>query len=183
VILVAIVLVGSAVGSVVVAATAYAEARGSTASAGVLIAAQAGGALIGGLSYTRLRPRRPWRLAWIAGAMAVSYAPLIATPAPAAMLTLLVVSGLGLPVLLTVGFLTVDAVAPAGTAAEAFAWVGTAFAIGSALGSALTGAVLDGSGELAAGFVVAPVALAVSAVVLTRLRSPEPVEVPGEGVP
>jgi hypothetical protein len=109
VILVAIVLVGSAVGSVVVAATAYAEARGSTASAGVLIAAQAGGALIGGLSYTRLRPRRPWRLAWIAGAMAVSYAPLIATPAPAAMLTLLVVSGLGLPVLLTVGFLTVAA--------------------------------------------------------------------------
>jgi adenylyltransferase/sulfurtransferase len=43
---------------------------------------------------------------------------------------LLVLSGLGLPVLLTVGFLTVDRVAPAGTAAEAFAWVGTAFAVG-----------------------------------------------------
>jgi len=179
VILVAIVLVGSAVGCVIVAATAYAETRGSTASAGVLIAAQAGGALIGGLSYTRLRPRRPWRLPWIAAVMAVSYAPLVATPAPTAMLALLVLSGLGLPVLLTVGFLTVDAVAPAGTAAEAFAWVGTAFAVGSALGSALTGAVLDDSGVLAAGFVVAPVALALSALVLSRLRSPEPVEVAG----
>jgi predicted MFS family arabinose efflux permease len=179
VILVAIVLVGSAVGSVVVAATGYAEARGSTASAGVLIAAQAGGALIGGLGYTRLRPRRPWRLPWIAAAMAASYAPLIATPAPAAMLALLVVSGLGLPVLLTVGFLTVDAVAPAGTAAEAFAWVGTAFAIGSALGSALTGALLDGTGVLAVGFVVAPMALAVSSVVLTRLRPAERVEIAG----
>ena len=51
VILVAIVLVGSALGSLVVAVTGYAEARGSTASAGWLISVQAGGALIGGLLY------------------------------------------------------------------------------------------------------------------------------------
>jgi hypothetical protein len=87
------------------------------------------------------------------------------------MLALLVLSGLGLPVLLTVGFLTVDEVAPTGTAAEAFAWVGTAFAIGSASGSALTGALLDASGRVAVGFVVAPVALALSSLVLGRLRA------------
>jgi predicted MFS family arabinose efflux permease len=170
-ILVAIVLVGSAIGSVIVAATAYAEARGTTASAGILIAAQAGGALIGGLAYTRWRPRRPWPLWGIAAAMAVSYAPLVTTPSPRPMLGLLVLSGLGLPILLTVGFLAVDDVAPTGTAAEAFAWVGTAFAIGSAGGSALAGAVLDTSGRVAVGFVVAPVVLALSSLVLSRLRT------------
>jgi predicted MFS family arabinose efflux permease len=170
IILFAILLIGSAVGSVIVAATGYAEARGSTASAGLLIAAQAAGALIGGLAYTRLGPRaRGWRLPWIAGAMALTYVPLVLTPVPGAMLALLLLSGLGLPVLLTVGFLTVDEVAPPGTAAEAFAWVGTAFAVGSALGSALTGWILDASGTVRVGFVVGPVALALAALTLTAL--------------
>ncbi len=168
-ILLAILLVGLAVGSVIVAATAYAEARGTTASAGLLIAAQAAGALIGGLAYTRWGTRTRWGLPWIAAVMALTYAPLISTPAPAAMLVLLLVSGLGLPILLTVGFLTVDEVAPTGTAAEAFAWVGTAFAIGSAAGSALTGAVLDAARSVPVGFVVGPVSLVLSALVLIRL--------------
>jgi predicted MFS family arabinose efflux permease len=170
VILAAVLLVGLAVGSVVVAATGYAEARGTTASAGLLLAAQAAGALIGGLAYTRRRPARSWRLSWIAAAMTVSYLPLVATPTPAAMLALLVFSGLGLPVLLTTGFLTVDEVAPVGTAAEAFAWVATAFAVGSAIGSAVTGLVLDAAGSVRAGFLVAPVALAAAGLVLVRLN-------------
>jgi len=154
VILVAVVLVGAAVGSVVVAITGYAEARGTTASAGWLIAAQAVGALIGGLSYARVRPsaRRP-PLTAIAGAMAV----------------LLVLSGLGLPVLLTVAFLTVDRVAPAGTAAEAFAWVATAFAIGSAGGAAVTGLLIDSAASVRVGFAVSPVLLALAAGVFAVL--------------
>jgi predicted MFS family arabinose efflux permease len=172
VILVAVVLVGSALGSLVVAVTGYAEERGSTSSAGWLISVQAGGALLGGLAYTRLsgRLRRPWRLSAIAAVMALSYLPLLILPPPPGMAALLVLSGLGLPVLLTVGFLAVDRVSPPGTAAEAFAWIGTAFAVGSAAGSALTGLVIDASGSVRIGFLVGPVVLAGSSLVLTAIR-------------
>ena len=91
--------------------------------------------------------------------MAVAYLPLLLQPGPVAMAVLLVLSGLGLPVLLTVTFLTVDRVAPAGTAAEAFAWVATAFAIGSAAGAALTGLLIDAADSVRAGFTVSPVLL------------------------
>lgn len=171
-ILLAVMLVGLGVGSVIVAATAYAEARGPTASAGWLISAQAVGALAGGLAYTRIGAAGSgWRLPAIAGAMAVSYLPLLIQPGPVVMLGLMFVSGVALPVLLTVGFLTVDAVAPAGTAAEAFAWVGTAFAVGSAVGSALTGAVVEAAGSVRVGFVVAPAAIALAATILARLST------------
>jgi predicted MFS family arabinose efflux permease len=171
VVLAAIVLIGLGIGSVVVAATAYAEVRASTSAAGWLISAQAVGALTGGLVYTRIAAGGPgrWRLPWIATAMTVSYLPLLLLPDVGPMLGLLFLSGLGLPVLLTVGFLTVDRVAPPGTAAEAFAWVGTAFAVGSAAGSALTGVVLDASGSLRVGFLVAPVAIALAAATLSLL--------------
>ena len=170
VILASVVLVGLAVGSVVIAVAAYAEQRGATSSAGWLIAVQAAGALIGGLSYTRIAPRlrRPWRLAAIAGVMALTYVPLLTTPPPLGMAALLILSGLGLPVLLTVAFLTVDEVAPAGTAAEAFAWMGTAFAVGAAVGSALTGLAVDASGSVRVGFLVGPLALAVASLILLR---------------
>jgi predicted MFS family arabinose efflux permease len=169
VILVAIVLVGAAVGSVVVAVTGYAEARGTTASAGWLIAAQAVGALIGGVSYARVRSSRRPALTALAGVMAVTYLPLLLQPGPVAMAALLVLSGLGLPVLLTVTFLTVDRVAPAGTAAEAFAWVATAFAIGSAGGAAVTGLLIDAAASVRVGFAVSPVLLALAAGVFAGL--------------
>jgi predicted MFS family arabinose efflux permease len=169
-ILLAVVLVGAGVGSMVVAVTGYAEVGGSTASAGWLIAAQAGGALIGGLAYTRVRVRLGRRrLPWIAAAMSASYLPLLLQPAPAAMLWLLVLSGLGLPVLLTVAFLVVDEVAPTGTAAEAFAWVGTAFAVGSATGAAFTGLLIDTAGNVRIGFLVAPLTIALAAGVFALL--------------
>ena len=174
IVLASVVLVGLAVGSVIVAVAAYAEQGGATTAAGWLIAVQAAGALIGGLTYTRVAPRltRPWRLSAIAAVMALTYLPLVATPPTAGMATLLVISGLGLPVLLTVGFLTVDDVAPPGTAAEAFAWVGTAFAVGSAAGAALTGLAVDASGSVRVGFLVGPLALALASLVLLRADRP-----------
>src|SRR3982751_2483689 len=84
------------------------------------------------------------------------YAPLILAPAPAVMLPLVVASGLLLPPLLAATFLTVDRIAPAGTAAEAFAWVATAFTSGAAVGAALDGAILDRTPGVGIGFVLAP---------------------------
>lgn len=163
--LVAIVLVGAGVGATIVAATAYAEARATNSVAGWLLAAQAGGALIGGLAYTRVRPSTRNRLPLLAGAYAMGYLPLLLLPGTGVMVGLMVVSGLALPAVLTDTFLTVDDVAPQGTAAEAFAWVATAFSVGSAAGSAVEGLLLDATGSLLLGFLVAPLTVALAALV------------------
>ncbi|GAB3152085.1 MFS transporter [Micromonospora sonneratiae] len=164
-ILVALLLVGSGVGSVAVAATSYAEAAGARSLAGWLLAAQAGGALIGGLLYIRfsgLRSRNT--LPRALGVYALGFLPLVLTPALPGMLALMVVSGLALSPLLTVAFVSIDEVAPAGTVAEGFAWAATAFSVGSAIGSAVNGVLLDTTGHVFVGFLLAPVAVALACV-------------------
>jgi predicted MFS family arabinose efflux permease len=182
VLLVAILFVGTGLGSFIVAVTAYAEAGRSGSWAGWLLAAQGVGALVGGLGWTRLTlPDNQRRLPWIAAVMAAGYLPLLLQPAPPVMLVLAAVCGLSLPPLLTDTFLSVDRTAPAGTAAEAFAWVATAFSVGSAAGSALTGSFVDATGSPTIGFAVAPLtillaavtfALAPPALALTRADAP-----------
>jgi predicted MFS family arabinose efflux permease len=174
--LVAVLLVGAAVGSIAVAATGYAEVVVRTRSwGGWLLAAQASGALFGGLLYLRWpggEHRR--RLPVLAAALAVGYLPLPLTPGPAAMVPLMVASGLALPPLLTAVFVVVDGWAPPGTAAEAFAWVATAFTIGSATGSAIAGPLVDAG--ISWGFTVAPAAalLATATVTVIARRWPGP---------
>jgi hypothetical protein len=155
--------VGAAVGSIPVAVTGYAEAAGHRSLAAWLLAAQGAGALTGGLLYTR---GGPTRLPVLAGLLALGYVPLIAAAGVPEMVLLMAVSGLALPPLLTAVFLAADRHAPAGTAVEAFAWVATAFAVGSALGSALNGAITEHGVRF--GFAPAPILVAVAAVVLVR---------------
>ncbi|MEU8261658.1 MFS transporter [Micromonospora sp. NPDC048999] len=163
----ALLMVGAAVGSVTVAATGYAESSGARSLAGWLLAAQATGALVGGLLYVRFATlRRHATLPRAVGIFAAGYLPLLLTPAPPVMLVLMAVSGLALPPLLTVAFVAIDEVAPAGTAAEAFAWAATAFSVGSAGGAAASGALLDTVGHPVAGFLLAPLSGAVACGVL-----------------
>jgi predicted MFS family arabinose efflux permease len=147
--------VGAAVGSLPVALTGYAEAASDRSLSGWLLAGQAAGALIGGLAYMRFSGRRR-RLPLITVAFAAGYLPLLLMPGVGGMAPLTALSGVALPPLLTVVFLTADSIAPAGTVVEAFAWVATAFTIGSATGSALAGPLVDGGLRL--GFAFAPVA-------------------------
>ncbi|MEV4756130.1 MFS transporter [Micromonospora sp. NPDC049559] len=171
IILAVLLLVGAGVGSVAVAATAYAEAAGTRSWAAWLLAAQAAGALTGGLLYVRfagLRARNTLLAATLA--FAAGYLPLLLTPPVPVMLVLMAVSGLALPPLLTVAFVTIDRVAPRGTAAEAFAWAASAFTVGSAVGSAVNGALLDGTGSVTVGFVLAPLAVALAAATALALR-------------
>lgn len=157
-------LIGAAVGATTIAVAGYARAAGTPGAAGWLLAAQAGGALVGGLLVAR-RPQlgAPHRIALVIGALAVGYAPALLTPPLPVMLVLLGISGLALPPALSGIFADIDRAAPAGTATEAFAWIGTAFAIGSALGSAGNGTV----NGVRLAFVAAPVLL-VAATLLSR---------------
>jgi predicted MFS family arabinose efflux permease len=170
--LVTILLVGLAVGSLPVAVTAYAERAGTPSWSGWLLAANALGALLGGLLYTRFRAALPAGVALITLGLGLLYVPPLLTPPPPAMLALIVATGIGLPPLLTVVFLEVDTVAPAGTAAESFAWVATAFSVGAAVGAAVNGAILDHVGPPRAGFAVAPIVLALAALFATLTARP-----------
>lgn len=172
VLLIAIVLCGAGVGAVTVSATGYAETISGSSWGGWLLAAQATGALVGGLVYARYplaAPRR--RIPVLLGAFAAGFVPLLLTPPPGIMIGLMAVAGVMLPPVLTATFVTVDDVAPVGTAAEAFAWVATGFSIGSALGSAAAGVLIERSGEAAVGFALAPVAVGL-AVVVVLVRRP-----------
>ncbi|WP_250004002.1 MFS transporter [Actinoplanes sp. M2I2] len=164
---------GAAVGSIPVVLTGYAEAAGDRSLTGWLLAAQAGGALVGGLLYTRATPGGPRRLPLLATAFAAGWLPLLIAPGTAAMTALLVLSGVMLPPLLTAVFLTADRLAPPGTAVEAFAWIVTAFSVGSALGAAAAGPLTDAG--IRTGFALAPLAAlpaiaAMAATVHTRSR-------------
>ncbi|HEX5594741.1 MAG TPA: MFS transporter [Micromonosporaceae bacterium] len=163
----ALLMVGAALGSVTVAVTGYAEFSGTRSWAGWLLAAQATGALVGGLLYVRFTMlRRHTTLPRAVGVFAAGYLPLLLTPAPPVMLVLMAVSGLALPPLLTVAFIAIDEVAPPGTAAEAFAWAATAFSVGSAGGAAASGVLLDAVGQLIVGFLLAPLSGVVACVIL-----------------
>jgi predicted MFS family arabinose efflux permease len=150
---------GAAVGCIPVVLTGYAEAAGDRSLTGWLLAAQAVGALTGGLLYTRAAPGGRGRLPLLAAVFAVGYLPLLWAPGPLVMAGLMALSGLALPPLLTAVFLTTDRLTPPGAAAEAFAWIFTAFAVGSATGAALSGPLVA-AGGLRAGFLLAPVAAA-----------------------
>jgi len=171
-VVVGVLCTGAAVGSIPVAVTGYAEAAGNRSIAGWLLAAQAVGALLGGLLYTRARPAGRARLPLLTGAFAVGFLPLLATPQPTAMAGLLLISGLALPPVLTAVFLAADRLAPAGTTVEAFAWIFTAFAVGSASGSALTGPLT--AAGIRYGFAFAPVAALLSTAVMLLACSPGP---------
>ncbi|MGC5054395.1 MFS transporter [Micromonospora sp. DT48] len=156
--------VGASIGVLPVVVTAYAETVGNRSLAGWLLAAQAAGGLIGGLCYTRLSPGGPARLPLVAVAFSAGLAPLALAPAPPVMALLIVVAGLSLPPLLTVVFLAADRHAPAGTSVEAFAWIITAFAVGSAAGSAAAGALA--TVDLTYGFLLAPIVAAAAVLVM-----------------
>ncbi|WP_436529506.1 MFS transporter [Actinoplanes sp. HUAS TT8] len=163
VILLGVVCAGAAIGSLPVVVTGYAEAAGNRSLSGWLLAGQAAGALIGGLAYMRVRPGGPWRLPLVTAMLAVGFVPLLLVPAPAPMAILLAIAGISLPPVLTAVFLTADRLTPPGTAVEAFAWIITAFTVGSAAGAAITGPLVGDS--IRAGFAFAPLAglLAVAA--------------------
>lgn len=174
VILLGVVCTGAAIGSLPVVVTGYAEAAGDRSLSGWLLAAQATGALIGGLAYMRARPGGPARLPLVTGTLAAGFLPLLLVPGPGWMAALLAVAGASLPMVLTAVFLTADRMTPEGTAVEAFAWIITAFTVGSAAGAAITGPLVGES--IRAGFTFAPVAgllavAAMSAAALTGHRT------------
>jgi MFS family permease len=146
--------VGLALGSIAVAALAYADGRDTVY--GVLMAAVGFGALLGGMAYgARQWPGPPERrLRLLVGFLALGYLPLALTPGAAAMTALTAVAGVFLAPAIATAFIVVDRHAPRGTVTEAFSWLVTTFTVGASVGTATAGPAVE-SGGAPAGFAVA----------------------------
>ncbi|MEV6943777.1 MFS transporter [Streptomyces sp. NPDC051172] len=159
--------VGMALGSIAVAAVAYADGHGGDAVYGWLMAAIGLGALVGGTAYGARQwsgaPER--RLRVLVALLAVCYLPLTLMPGPVAMTVLAAVAGLFLAPCLACAFVLVDRHAPRGTVTEAFSWIVTTFTVGSSVGTGLAGPVVERGGAVW-GFAVPGVAGAVALLVL-----------------
>lgn len=164
--------VGLALGSIAVAAVAYAEEHGGGMVSSYLLSALGVGALVGGVVYgAREWPGRPEsRLRLLIGLLALGYLPLALVPGPLGMTALTGVAGVFLAPALACAFVVVDRHAPNGTVTEAFSWLVTTFGVGSAVGASVAGPAVE-SGAARAGFAVAGVGgLAALLVLLSTKR-------------
>ena len=127
---------------------AFAEAEAGTRElGGVALACFSGGSLVGGL-LAGLRPAASVIRRFQVGSIALACA-LVGLQLAVSMPTLYLLAFLaGLPIAPTIGALytLIDRTARSGTAAEAFAWFGTAVGVGIAGGSVLAGVVIDARG-------------------------------------
>ncbi|MFI6286298.1 MFS transporter [Streptomyces sp. NPDC051018] len=163
--------VGLALGSITVAAVAYADGHGGEAVYGWLMAALGLGALIGGVLYGA----REWtgaperRLRVLVALLALGYLPPALTPGVPAMAALCAAAGVFLAPAIACAFVVVDRHAPRGTVTEAFSWLVTTFGVGAAAGTAVAGPVVE-MGGTARGFAVAGAGGIAALLVLTATR-------------
>lgn len=130
-----------------------------TPYAGIVLAIWSLGSLVGGLAFGHV-PIGPWATARrmfivfvgvaISSFMLWSWWGLALT---------LIIAGLGIAPALAVLFAIVSASVKFSDTAEAYGWVGTGQLIGAALGSALAGFLIDGSGPIGAFYIAGVFAL------------------------
>lgn len=165
--LAAFLFVGVALGSITVAAVAYADGHGGNVVYGWLMAGLGLGALVGGVVYGgrtwRGAPER--RLRVLVALLAVCYLPLMWMPGAVGMTGLAALAGVFLAPAIACAFVLVDRHAPRGTVTEAFSWLVTTFTVGTAVGTGVAGPVVEAGGAVW-GFAVPGAAGAVSLLVL-----------------
>ncbi|MEU4795656.1 MFS transporter [Streptomyces sp. NPDC023327] len=163
----AFLFVGVALGSITVAGVSYADAHGGDVVYGWMMAAIGLGALVGGSVYGARRwsgvPER--RLSVLVALLALGYVPLTLMPGAPAMTVLCAVAGVFLAPSLACAFIIVDRHAPRGTVTEAFSWLVTTFTVGTSLGTAGAGPVVEWGGT-GWGFAVPSLAGAAALLVL-----------------
>ncbi|HTD08020.1 MAG TPA: MFS transporter [Solirubrobacteraceae bacterium] len=145
-------LAGAVIGAVEVGLPALAVAHHARWASGVLLALFSIGSMAGGIAYSAISWRRPIGLRYMGLllTMAACVAPLILAHALAAAYPLAALAGLGMAPMLSCQFSLVGALAPEGSATEAFTWHRGATIAGSAVGSTLGGSLIDAHGAAGA---------------------------------
>ncbi len=139
---------GLAFGGAEIATAAFAEEQGNRALAGVVLAAFAGGSLVGGL-VTGLRPTddQPRRLLGSAALLAVLLGLPLLAGSVGSLAALMFLAGVPIAPLVASAYGVIAAIAAAGTFAEAFAWLSTAVTTGLAAGTVSGGWLVDRDGS------------------------------------
>jgi MFS family permease len=168
IVLLSVLLMGVGIGHVEVALPALAVNAGARGAAGVLLAVWSLGSMAGGLWYGVSSPRGSMRRrhALLLALLALSVAPLILAKGVLPALPLSFVAGLFCAPALSCQFEIIGSLAPQGRAAEVFSWSTSALVGGLALGTALSGQIVQALGVRDA-FAAAVTALMLSALAAT----------------
>jgi predicted MFS family arabinose efflux permease len=152
-------------GTLEVALPAFADAHGSAAFAGLLLAGVACSSMLGGLWYGS----RTWSidhaslLVRLSALFAIALAPLALADSMVVMFLLLLVTGFVIAPWAATTYVIVGRLAPAGAVTEAFTWEATAAIAGISIGGALSGVLVE-SASVSVAFVVAAGVAGVAAV-------------------
>ena len=166
---------GATFGLLDVGFPAFARSHHATPVAGVLLSAFAAGSLVGGLLYGRRRWRTSAgrRYPALCALATAGLAPLILEPALGIMAARAALAGVCFAPIGICQVAVIDEVTPAAHRAEAFSWLGTVYGGGLALGAAVAGQLVVGSG-VRASLLAALLATAAATVVVSlgarRLR-------------
>ena len=161
--------IGAGFGSVELAMPAFAEAHGSRELGGLALACFSGGSLTGGLlAGTRPPANDLRRFALGSVGIAVGMLGLQVAFSIPSLCVLAFLAGLPIAPTIAVVYTLIDRSARAGTAAEAFAWFGTAISVGIAAGTAGAGVLVDERGVRWAFGVGAAIAFLGALVALAR---------------
>jgi MFS family permease len=160
---------GMVVGMLYIAVPAFTQDSGGE-SAGGLVAVMAASSMVGGLVYGG----RSWasgadrRYLWLAGLFAAAAAPLVLATTATQLGALLAFVGLVYSPRMISAYLLLDDLAPADSLAEAYTWLVSATAGGTALGSAIAGPIAQHAGPRWALAGAGAMALAGYALVIAR---------------
>src|SRR4051794_6062504 len=164
-------VVGAAVGSILgpleSGLVAFADEVGARPLSGLLIAALAAGSMVAGIGWGTVhwRVRLRHRLVCVLATLTVLTIPLTLVGSYWLMLPLVVLTGVAVSPSLISAFTLAEVLVPRAAVTEAFTWIGTALALGVAVGASLAGKIVDSVGANAS-FLVATVSAGAAAVVV-----------------
>ncbi|MFD3940980.1 MFS transporter [Streptomyces sp. NPDC058618] len=160
---------GAIFGSIDVSTLAFAEEQGSKSSASFILAIWALGSCIAGIVFGLLHLKGRNEVLWVLSvcAMAVSMIPLLLAGNLPFLAVALFVSGLAIAPTMITTMALIEAHVPRAKLTEGMTWISTGLAVGVAVGSSVTGLVIDAAGaqrgyvvSIAAGTAAAAVAFA-----------------------
>ncbi|MET7849319.1 MFS transporter [Streptomyces avermitilis] len=170
---------GAIFGAVDVVTVAFAEEQGHKAAASVVLALYAAGSCVAGVVFGLLRFTGAAERRWLLGicAMAVSMIPLLLVGNLPFLAVALFVAGLSIAPTMITAMSLIEQHVPRAKLTEGMTWVSTGLAVGIALGSSVSGWVIDAAGARAGYGVPAvsgAVAVAVGFLGYRRLSRPAP---------
>jgi len=155
--------VGTVLGTLEIALVAFADERDAWSLSGLLIAALAAGSMVSGIGWGAVHWRVPLRrrLAAALAVLTVLTGPLLLVGSIWLMVPFVLVAGVAVSPSLISAFTLAELLVPRAAVTEAFTWIGTALALGVAVGASVAGKTVDVAGANAA-FLVSTVAAAVA---------------------